>query len=196
MSEPQERPGGRSAKVRAAVAQATLDDLLAHGYEGLSYERVASQAGVHKTTIYRRWPTKAELVMTVVDGLSRDRVKVPDTGAFEKDLAAFARAIIANLRTPEADALARVLTVAAQGSPDLKARAEAWWAMRFELAYTIVERARTRGEIPADVDAEAVVEMLVGPLYVRLFFTGRPLTRAVADRCARAAATAARQGAI
>lgn len=178
--------------MRAAVVTATIDELLAAGYEALSYERIAARAGVHKTTIYRRWPTKAELVMEVVDQLAQERVKVPNTGSLEDDLAAFARSVVANLSSPEADALVRVLTVAARGSPELGERARAWWSKRFALAYAIVERAVERGEVPPDTDAEMVVETLVGPLYVRHLFTGSPLDREVTDRVAAVAAAVAR----
>ena len=56
------RPGGRSARVRSAVLAATLEVLVETGYDGMTVDAVAARAGVHKTTVYRRWPTKAALV--------------------------------------------------------------------------------------------------------------------------------------
>jgi AcrR family transcriptional regulator len=188
------RPGGRSARVKGAVLAATVDELLESGYDALSYERVAARAGVHKTTVYRRWPTKPSLVMAVVADLGEQRVRVPDHGSLEEDLAGFARAIVANLRTPEAEAIARVLVIAAHSSPELRAEAEAWWRARFGLAGVMVERAVDRGEIPPGSDPVAIIEALIGPLYVRLLFTQQRLDRRVADRAAAMVAAAARAG--
>src|SRR5687768_13717083 len=57
------RPGGRAARVRAAAIAATLAELAESGYTALSLERVAQRAGVHKTTLYRRWGSREELVL-------------------------------------------------------------------------------------------------------------------------------------
>src|SRR3954454_17804776 len=84
------RPGGRSERVRSSVLAAAQELLAEGGYDALRVEDVASRAGVHKTTVYRRWPTKADLVMAVVEGRSEERVPVPDTGSLEDDLRQFA----------------------------------------------------------------------------------------------------------
>jgi AcrR family transcriptional regulator len=89
----EQRPGGRTAKVRAAVLQATVAALAEDGYEALNVEDVARRAGVHKTTVYRRWPTKPELVADAVRERSDERVEVPDTGTLAGDLQALARAL-------------------------------------------------------------------------------------------------------
>src|SRR3712207_1543584 len=91
MEEPQprvgeRRPGGRSARVRAAVLSATIDALVDVGYDGLSVEDVARRAGVHKTTVYRRWPTRAALVAEATRERSQQVIPVPDTGTLAGDL--------------------------------------------------------------------------------------------------------------
>src|SRR5437879_1266577 len=60
------RPPGRGPKVRAAVLAATLDELEETGYAGLTIDSIARRAGVHKTTVYRRWPDRESLVADVV----------------------------------------------------------------------------------------------------------------------------------
>ena len=90
------RPGGRSARVRAGVLAAARELVAEQGYEPVSIEQIAARAGVHKTTVYRRWPTKARLVMDAVEDMSAERVPVPDTGALASDLRRFSRAIVAN----------------------------------------------------------------------------------------------------
>jgi AcrR family transcriptional regulator len=188
------RVGGRSARVRSSVLRAAEELVTEVGYEAMSIEQVAERAGVHKTTVYRRWPTKAELVMAAVEERSETRVPVPDTGSLGSDLTAFARAVVANLRAAEGRTLARTLVVAAGGSEELRAAASRYWAQRFGVAAEMVDRARARGEIPAATDADAVIETLIGPLYVRVLLTDGPIDRRLADRSAAATAAMAEQG--
>src|SRR5512132_695784 len=80
------RPGGRSARVRAAVLRATIAELLRTGYAGLSVEAVADRAGVHKTTVYRRWGTLQQLVTDALLAHVSAKVPQPDTGTLRSDL--------------------------------------------------------------------------------------------------------------
>ena len=189
------RPGGRSERVRSSVLRATQELVVEGGYEALRVEDVAARAGVHKTTIYRRWPTKAELVMAVIDERSAERVPVPDTGSLEGDLRRFARSIVDNLGAG-GRTLARTLVAAADASPELRDAAARFWARRFALASDIVARAMARGEVPQHTDADALIETLIGPLYVRALLTDGELDHALADRAARVATAAALGGAL
>lgn len=191
---PRTRPGGRSARVRADVLRATGELLQAVGYDALRVDDVAVHAGVHKTTIYRRWPTKAELVMAAVEARSEERVPLPDTGSLEGDLRRFSRAIVANLASGGGHTLARTLVIAAETSVDLRDAAASFWARRFSIASEMVTRAVDRDEVPAGTDAEALIETLIGPLYVRALLTDGPLDRRLADRVARVTAAAAADG--
>src|SRR6266700_2043671 len=76
------RPGGRSARVQAAVFVATIQLLQEKGYEALSFATVAERAGVHETSLYRRWKTKEQLVINAISGQVAQNIPVPDTGAF------------------------------------------------------------------------------------------------------------------
>ena len=67
---PQSRVGGRSARVVADVLRTTLEIIGEHGFAGLRVEDVAARAGVNKTTIYRRWPTRGDLVIAALTELS------------------------------------------------------------------------------------------------------------------------------
>jgi AcrR family transcriptional regulator len=139
---------------------------------------------VHKTTVYRRWPTKAVLVADAARERSRVMVPVPDTGTFAGDLRALARAIAANIGSEEGTRVTRTLVGAATTSDDVAAASVDFWAERFALTGTIVDRAIARGEVPAGTDRRLVIEALVGPLYVRLLLTREPVDRAFADRVA------------
>jgi AcrR family transcriptional regulator len=178
------------------VLQAAEDLVTEVGYESLSIEQVADRAGVHKTTVYRRWPTKAALVMAAVEERSEERVPIPDTGVFVDDLSEFARAIVANLRFAGGRSLARTLVLAAGGSDDLRAATARFWAHRFAAAAEMVERARERGEVPDQTDPDAVIETLIGPLYVRVLLTHAEIDPGLADRAAAATAVAAMEGSL
>jgi AcrR family transcriptional regulator len=187
----QQRPGGRTAKVRDAVLAATGAALAEVGYEALNIEDVAQRAGVHKTTVYRRWPSKAELVADALRERSATRVEVPDTGTFAGDLRALARAVAANIGSEDGAAIARNLLAATITSDAVADDTPRFWSERLALTGAIVTRAIARGELPADVDANIVIETLIGPLYVRLLLTGEPLTVEVADAAARIVAAGA-----
>jgi AcrR family transcriptional regulator len=178
------------------VLTATEDLLAAGGYDALRVEDVATRAGVHKTTVYRRWPTKAALVMAVLDGRSAERVPVPDTGSLEGDLRQFARSIVGNLTTAGGQTLTRTLVAAADSSPELRSAAAGFWDRRFGLASEMVVRAVARGDVPESTDAGALIETLIGPLYVRALLTDVALDAELADRVAHVAAAAARGGAL
>ena len=181
----EQRPGGRTAKVRTAVLEATIAALVEEGYESLNVEAVAQRAGIHKTTVYRRWPSKAELVMDTLAERSAERVVVPDTGTFAGDLRALARAVVANIGSADGSVMTQNLVVVAASSDELAEEAHKFWADRLELTSVIVDRAIERGEVDADVDAHLIVESLIGPLYVRLLLAGEPVDDHVADQVAR-----------
>ena len=188
------RPGGRSARIRTAVLAAATEVLSDTGYEGLSVEAVADRAGVHKTTVYRRWPTKADLAFEAIRERSQQRVPVPDTGSFGGDLKALARAVVANIASPTGSNVTRTLVAAASTSPDVSAGTAAFWSERLALTAAIVDRAVERGELAVGSDPLLIIETLIGPFYVRLLLTGEPIDVAFADGVAALVAAGATRG--
>lgn len=182
--KPVARPGGRSARVRAAVLQAVEAILADGGYAELSVEAVAERAGVHKTTVYRRWATREALVADTLRERSRVAVPIPDTGSLLGDLTALARAVAANVGSPSGTRMARTLLAAAVTDPDVERDTHAFWDERLKLCAPIVERAIERGEIATGTDPRFVMEALIGPIYVRLLLTGEPVTKRIADQSA------------
>ncbi len=186
------RPGGRSARVRRAVLDATGALIAELGYQGLSVEAVAQRAGVHKTTVYRRWPTKSDLVFELVQDRSAQNVRVPDTGNLERDLEIFALGILANISSEVGNRLVKTVVAAAADAPEVASLSHEFWRERLSLAATMVERAISRGEVPAGTDSNLILEALVAPLYLRLLITGEPINKRFATRLARLVAAAAR----
>jgi AcrR family transcriptional regulator len=161
--------------VRAAAIAATLAELAESGYAALSIESVARRAGVHKTTLYRRWGTREELVLETMLDRAGERIAVPDTGSLREDLLGLARTAAANAATPEVAAMARAVAAQAPHDSRLAAANRRFWDDRLALDSTIVERAIERGEVPAGTDPRQVIESVLGPIHLRLLLTGEPI---------------------
>jgi AcrR family transcriptional regulator len=189
------RPVGRGPKVRAAVLAATLAELTAAGYAALTVDNVARRAGVHKTTVYRRWPDRERLVAdALIDAIARD-MPVPDTGTVEGDLRALARALVGWLSSPTGDAI--IWTMLSAGHvPEIAGIKRRFFEDRLRRDGAVVARAVARDELPADTDAAQVIKALVAPIYLRLLVTAEPIDGATADHAARVALAAARAGAL
>jgi AcrR family transcriptional regulator len=172
------RPGGRSARVRAAAIEATLAELIESGYAALSLERIARRAGVNKTTLYRRWGTREELVLDAMLERAGERISVPDTGSLREDLYEFAHTAAANAASPEVAAMARAVAAQAPHDSKLAAANRRFWTDRLALDAVIIERAIERGEVAAGTDPAQVIESVVGPIHLRLLLTGEPVDRA------------------
>jgi AcrR family transcriptional regulator len=175
-SQRQTRPGGRSARVRAAVLAATLELLAERGYDGAELPEVARRAGVHPTTVYRRWGTKARLVGEALLERSRPLSPTPDTGALRTDLEQLLGEGAALARTPPVKALFEVLLAeSADPSAEVAEARDRFWAAHMEEARRIVGRAVARSELPAGVDPATLVDLVIGPALLRLLLMGQDL---------------------
>ncbi|WP_159943279.1 MULTISPECIES: TetR/AcrR family transcriptional regulator [unclassified Nocardiopsis] len=189
------RPGGRTARVRAAVLAAAADALVEHGVHGLDLADVARRAEVGKTTVYRRWGSVPALVADLLEDMAEQSLPRVETGALLGDLTANARLVRRTLADPRQGALFRAV-IAAAACDERTARAlHRFYAVRIAEWAPCVEQAVERGEVPEGTDAAEVVRAVSAPLYYRMLVSGDPLDEAAADRCARAAVAAARAGA-
>jgi AcrR family transcriptional regulator len=177
------RTGGRSARVRRAVLDAALALLLERGYDGLSVAEVARNAEVAETTVYRRWPTKADLVTAAIGELAAAKNPLPDTGSLTGDLTTLLTQIVDVLRRPEIERLARASVAVAGDNPEQTETRTVFYRTRIAGSSQVAVRAIERGELPAGTDPEAVIEHLVAPAYLRLLLTGGPLDAALVADC-------------
>ncbi|GGN97997.1 TetR/AcrR family transcriptional regulator [Nocardia rhizosphaerihabitans] len=189
--EPQRRPGGRSARVREAVLDATAAELAEHGYQGLSMESVAQRAGVHKTTVYRRWRGPEGLVADALARAADQSWPIPDTGSLVDDLRGLTELLRTGFTDPEASPVAAAFVTAGMQHPDAAAALRSFYAARHAEAAVIIERAIARGELTPGVDGTEIVRLAVAPLFHRLFITHEPVTAEHARRAADAAVTLA-----
>jgi AcrR family transcriptional regulator len=171
------RPGGRSARVRAAVRRATLELLAEEGFGAITLPEVARRAGVNKTTVYRRWSSPLELVQEALEGFEALALPDIDTGSWEGDVEAFARARLRLIRDPTAAGILRA--VIAMGRPDatLAEWVERIWRPREREWRSPIERAIERGELATSARDVPLVELVAGPLLLSHLATRRPPSR-------------------
>lgn len=177
---PTQRPGGRTARTRAAVLEAAAALLIEFPPGDLTVGQIATRAGVNETTIYRKWGTKEALLADVLTTLSGERLVAPDTGSLRGDLVAVVGAVADFLRTPAGFALA-YLGATSQDETSRTLR-DTFWADRFERARAIFERATERGEIPDPEAGALAYEALIGTMHFRILARRRPLDDDVAER--------------
>jgi AcrR family transcriptional regulator len=171
------RDPSRDGVIRAAILR-----LLAEvGYGALTMDAVASEAGVGKATIYRRWRTKQDLVVDTISDLNRAEATPPDTGSLEGDLRSMLHSLVASISGPTGAATLSLLSTV----PHHPALAEAFrsgpiavWQQAF---VQIFARAEERGELPPGVAGSVIGETTSALLVQRWLLTGRPVDEAYAD---------------
>jgi AcrR family transcriptional regulator len=188
------RPGGRTARTATAVLAAAIEELSARDYADISVESIAARAGVHKTTIYRRWGSKVEIIRQALIGAAGAHIQVPDTGSVDGDLLLLARAVQVVLSPPQGAAITTALIVGGLASAELAEVMRQFWEVRLEAISAIVDRAVDRGELPAGTDPVALMRTLAAPLYYQLLVARMPVTGADADLAAAATLAAAKAG--
>jgi AcrR family transcriptional regulator len=173
------RPGGRTAKTKAAVFEAVTELIAERGHAAVSMTDIAERAGVAATSLYRRWSDVRVLIMEVATEQLMREHPLPDTGSLAGDLRKWARIIAAGLRDSAGSSFFQALVATAMPEgPQGKTRTAAM-QRRLDQIATMLERARRRGEkSPALAD---VMDHLLAPLYMRALF-GTPLSDVRAEK--------------
>jgi AcrR family transcriptional regulator len=159
----------------AELLRVTLELLQEHGYDRLALEAVATKAHASKATLYRRWPTKAELVLAAFIEGTRQVAVDPDTGTLRGDLLSLGEQILAHVSTHAGTI--RAVLVEVSRNPDLETvMQEQFLAQKQALVGDVLQRAVERGEIVASAITEDLWDVLPGYLIYRSVLTGRQAT--------------------
>ena len=152
--------GGRSERVVKRVLDASVAELARSGYAAFRMERVAAEAAVNKTSIYRRWPSRLALVSAAVARMSTRfrEVPLPNTGSVESDLIEAFTWRLTFGRQLEGRAWARLL--AERHTPEVEAIIGKAVRERRGEWRTMVTRAIDRGQLPGGTDAELLLELV------------------------------------
>ena len=170
------------AQVRDAVLNAAAGILVREGMAAFTIERVAAEAGVSKTTIYKWWPSKGALAFDGYFQATESELQFPDTGDIAADLRTQLRAFVQLITATPAGRVISELIGHAQTDPDLAAAMHArYTGPRRRLAVDAIRRAQRRGQIRPEVDPETLDAQLWGACYHRLLVAGLPITEAFAE---------------
>jgi len=148
--------GPRSVQVVESVRAATLAELTRTGFADLTIDAVAKAANVNRTTIYRRWPTKAALLAAVAEPLLRRYDEDPDTGSLSGDLMALMTTIRDNSVLPEGRALAEAIN---SSSTELQELLNAVLDRALAPFRRALDRAATRGEVDETEDLDVIAHL-------------------------------------
>ena len=172
------RPGGRTAKTKAAVFEAVNELVAERGHANVSMTDIAERAGVAATSLYRRWGDVRTLLMEVaVERLMQDW-PLPDTGTLRGDLTAWTKSVAASLANPAGSIFFRVYVGTAPASGDENSGRAQALMRRIEQIGAMLERARARGETAPHVFE--VTDHLLAPIYMRVLF-GFPVDEQAAE---------------
>ncbi len=177
---PARRPGGRNGRLRERMLTAAAELIARDGIERFRYEGVAELAEVNKTTVYRNWPDRAELVIEALSSYDADTVTVKDSGDLRTDLADLLVALADSLSTPRGRALSNVAATS-PASEEVIAIVDAAHERRMTTMRQRLDKAFERGELPP-MDAHFLTEMLAGPVHLLLRRGPRCFTREDAEQ--------------
>jgi AcrR family transcriptional regulator len=172
---PAKGPGRpRSERAHEAILEAALELLVEEGFSRMTIEAVATRAGVGKATIYRRWPSKAELVAEAVAGMKDHQLSAVDTGDVREDLFQLGRQALKSKDATEVTDVMVKLMAARARYPELQ---EAFLRQVIEPRRRIVaetlRRGVARGEIRQDIDVDLAMDVILGLLSYRSMVSAR-----------------------
>jgi AcrR family transcriptional regulator len=174
----------RVRRSRATVLRVTAELLFERGFAGASVDEITRRSGVAKTTIYRHWPTRGDLLRDACSSIGTP-LEVPDTGSFEGDVRALLTSLAHLLRSAKWTSVLPSVIDAAERDCDIAAmygRLQEGYSAPLEF---IIQRAMRRGELPKTTDSAVLVAALTGPLFYRRWFSREPLTSAFAKQIVR-----------
>jgi AcrR family transcriptional regulator len=151
------------------VLDATLSQLADVGFERLSIPLIAELAGVNKTSIYRRWPEKVDLVRAALEGAMSHVEHAPDTGNLRGDLVELARTAATFMQSPVGMAMVRIM-MAEGANPQLRALATMTYAEAGKQGpWIVLKRAVERGELNGKIDPSLMLFTMAGAIMHRVF---------------------------
>ncbi|MEX2032709.1 MAG: TetR/AcrR family transcriptional regulator [Dehalococcoidia bacterium] len=174
-----------------AVIRAFVNLVAEQGYPATTMDQVAERANVAKTTVYRRWGSRAELMLDVHRSLVEIPEPPPDTGSLEGDLLALGRQIGALHSDPEVMRMlsATIGELIVNEELALVFR-EQLLEPRLDLLRAVFRRAVERGETSPDLDYDAFAHMIIGANMFRTMIAGRGFSQPYAETVLRAVLTA------
>lgn len=182
-AETEKRTGRpRDPGVDEAVSHAVFKVLAECGMSGFTVEKVAAAAGVGKATVYRRWPSREDLIQEIWQHV-HDDFPPPDTGDLQEDLRIFVGTLADFVSDPDRRLAISHLVAAAKVDPELGKRFNAFKQQRVDAVRRVVQQARNRGDLRSGLDDDTIVEMIVAGIFFRIMVSGGEVNRHYAEQC-------------
>jgi AcrR family transcriptional regulator len=170
--------GGRRQDPAVDVAiRAAMDELIFERGVDMTYDEIAARAGVGRATVFRRYPTKRDLVLEAITRVTLKRMQLPDTGSVQRDLRTAVVEIMRVFDQPRMRQLTRQGLGEACRSDAFRTVLQGVLDRRLEMITQILERGVERGELPAGTDTRTIADLLSGIIAIRVA-VGDPLPAA------------------
>jgi AcrR family transcriptional regulator len=170
----------RDVAADARILEAALEMLETGGYSGLRLDDLARRAGVAKTTILRRWPSKAAVAAAAIERLALQTADLHESGNLRDDLRALVASAIASFTRGRGRFVPRLMRESGH-HPEI-ADLLLTMAHTRRVAYRrVLSRAIARGELDPDVDQDVIIDLLMGPVWTRLLITLHPIPATLVD---------------
>lgn len=173
------RGRGPSTRVTEQAFAATFKLLQQSGFSSLSMEAIADSAGVNKTTLYRRWGSLNSLLKEAIASQDIGKPDMADTGSLQSDIRELANQFAFYFCKPEIIAIIRL--IASSRDHSLEELMNEYWLERADLFTALIERASARGETVRAHRFQMAIEIMVGPMLLRLLMTHQPIDSDLLD---------------
>jgi len=161
--------------VHRAVLQATAELLLTEGLAGTRIADIAARAGVHETSIYRRWGSRTNLIAEAMSSHLDTELPLPDTGSTDNDLTEFFTALADFLASPAGRSMTSLGLDEQDGVFD--GARDQFWELRLTRAAVLVQRGIDRRDIRPGLDPQFILEAIAGPLHLHILLRNQRADR-------------------
>ena len=162
------RPGGRTEKVRQMVAKVVLG-FLEEGKTQFTLSEVATEAGIHRSTLYRRWKNQEELIQEALS-LHASKIDIPNSGNWKEDIHLLVKSLAVFAADPVEQAIYRAMIN--PDNPGLTAKMIEYWQPLMEEQASPIRRAQERGEVCKELDPQNVLTLIISPLLMHSLVIG------------------------
>ncbi len=174
-------PQRRNEDARLAVLRAADDLLVERGFAGVTVEGIAARAGVAKQTIYRWWPSKVDILLDTLIEDGEKRLRIPEGGVVVGDLRRYLQALARFLTKDDAGKVLLALLGEAQHDAETaRLFHQRWLDPQRDRERERLRAGRAAGELPDDIDIDAALDALKGPIFYRAL-TGTRIPRSFVD---------------
>jgi len=163
----------RDSRKTEQILAAARELVLQQGI-GVTIDQISRAAGVSRDAVYRRWPTRRDVVVTVALQLLTEQVPIPDTGSLREDLISVMTAGVQGLASGSFGRVYRSLIAEAERDPSWEPVLLAAYQQRRETTAVILDRATARGELASSADGQLLIDMIAGVLWYRVLVIRDP----------------------